>query len=238
LTIGVATGADSAYLNQTFDVYQPQIEAKPYATSYVANTRGTTVATGGGLFDLTRNGNNGELINGPIYNSANGGSLVFDGVDDYINTGNSVSSNFSSQAVTILSYGKITGVVSKNTLISFNGIYSFFMPGNRLTTTYQLYWDSVSGWKNGSKTSWNNGEWYHFGWSISANTLKFYVNGVLDSTTTISTTFSPSGQTRIGLAGAGEYAYGNIGNLSIYNVALSDAEIFKTFQSTKKKYGL
>lgn len=33
--------------------------------------------------DLSRNGNNGTLTNGPTFNSANGGSIVFDGVDDH-----------------------------------------------------------------------------------------------------------------------------------------------------------
>ena len=34
--------------------------------------------------DISRGGNNGTLVNGPTFNSANGGSIVFDGVDDNI----------------------------------------------------------------------------------------------------------------------------------------------------------
>jgi len=37
--------------------------------------------------DLSGNGNNGTLTNGPTYNSGNLGSLVFDGVNDYVNLG-------------------------------------------------------------------------------------------------------------------------------------------------------
>jgi hypothetical protein len=33
---------------------------------------------------LSGNGNNGTLVNGVGYNSGNGGSLSFDGVDDYV----------------------------------------------------------------------------------------------------------------------------------------------------------
>jgi hypothetical protein len=36
--------------------------------------------------DLSLSGNNGTLINGPTFNSENGGSIVFDGVDDYATT--------------------------------------------------------------------------------------------------------------------------------------------------------
>ena len=35
--------------------------------------------------DLSGNSNTGTLTNGPTYNSANGGSIVFDGVDDGVN---------------------------------------------------------------------------------------------------------------------------------------------------------
>jgi len=37
-------------------------------------------------FDLSGNGNNGTLTNGPTFDSANGGSISFDGVNDYVTT--------------------------------------------------------------------------------------------------------------------------------------------------------
>jgi hypothetical protein len=36
--------------------------------------------------DLSRSGNNGTLTNGPTFNAGNGGSIVFDGIDDYSST--------------------------------------------------------------------------------------------------------------------------------------------------------
>ena len=42
-------------------------------------------------FDATANGLSGSLVNGPTFNSANGGSIVFDGVDDFVSTNNSSS---------------------------------------------------------------------------------------------------------------------------------------------------
>jgi hypothetical protein len=38
----------------------------------------------GGWYDLSGNSNNGVFVNGPTYDSSNGGSIVFDGTDDYI----------------------------------------------------------------------------------------------------------------------------------------------------------
>ena len=35
-------------------------------------------------YDLSGNANNGTLTNGPTFNSANSGSIVFDYIDDYI----------------------------------------------------------------------------------------------------------------------------------------------------------
>lgn len=36
--------------------------------------------------DVSGNGNNGTLINGPTFDTGNGGSVVFDGVDDHFTT--------------------------------------------------------------------------------------------------------------------------------------------------------
>ncbi len=41
--------------------------------------------------DLSGNGNNGTLTNGPTFDSGNNGSIIFDGVDDYITTGTTPS---------------------------------------------------------------------------------------------------------------------------------------------------
>ena len=35
-------------------------------------------------FDVSRNNNSGSLVNGPTYTSSFGGSIVFDGTNDYV----------------------------------------------------------------------------------------------------------------------------------------------------------
>ena len=54
--------------------------------------------------DLSRNGNNGTLTNGPVFNS--GGSMVFDGVNDYISLGTYIG--FGSINRTIITWFRIT----------------------------------------------------------------------------------------------------------------------------------
>ena len=48
-----------------------------------------------------KGGNNGTLTNGPTFDADNGGSIVFDGSDDYVNCGN--GSDFSiTEQVTLI----------------------------------------------------------------------------------------------------------------------------------------
>jgi len=61
-----------------------QLEVKSYATDFILGTRDTTVSTGGGMFDLSRNGNNGTITTGLTYSSENYGTLNFDGSSDSI----------------------------------------------------------------------------------------------------------------------------------------------------------
>lgn len=48
-----------------------------------AADRNSYPGSGTTWFDTSGNGNNGTLTNGPTFNSSNGGSIVFDGADDY-----------------------------------------------------------------------------------------------------------------------------------------------------------
>ena len=71
-----------------------------------ANTKSFT--SGSAVWnDLGRGGNNGALTNGPTYSSANGGSIVFDGTDDYIKVNARTNINNLS-TLTINIFAKIT----------------------------------------------------------------------------------------------------------------------------------
>jgi hypothetical protein len=166
------------------------------------------------------------------------GAPSFNGTSDYIDCGTSLASYLQTGEVTVTTVAKISSVVSKNNLLSLNGNQNFFLPGNRLTTTNQLYWDGTA-WFPGNTTSWNTNQYYHLAWTISGTTVSFYVNGVLDGTGTCAV-FAPTlgGTARVGLANAGEYGTGTIGLVTVHNRALSADEVKQSFIGVRSRFGI
>ena len=52
-----------------------------------AADRNSYPGSGTAWTDISGRGNTGTLTNGPTYSSANGGSIVFDGTNDYVDCG-------------------------------------------------------------------------------------------------------------------------------------------------------
>jgi hypothetical protein len=51
---------------------------------YDASDRNSYTSGSTTIYDLSGNGNNGTLTNGPTFDTTNGGSIIFDGANDYI----------------------------------------------------------------------------------------------------------------------------------------------------------
>jgi len=61
---------------------------------YVSAAESTSYPGSGTTWtDISTNSNNGTLTNGPTFDSGDGGSIVFDGTDDYVELGSVDSSN-------------------------------------------------------------------------------------------------------------------------------------------------
>ncbi|MGA1050053.1 MAG: LamG domain-containing protein, partial [Minisyncoccia bacterium] len=207
--------------------------------------------TGTTWTDLSGNNNNGTLVNGPTYNSANGGSLVVDGVDDYIittrlsNTGNSNSSQ--SYCLWVKpddTNGNILSMSSSNPQGSWN------MPPIAASSSRfrGKFWSNQ--YLNATST-YVNSQWYYvcliFSYnSVTANAYqRLYVNGDLNSEQT-NITYSASGsnnflffgQQNPGADNAGMFK-GSYGSIQIYtNKALTAEEVQQNFNATKGRFGL
>ena len=65
-------------------VYSPKIITNGLVLALDAADRNSYPGSGTTWSDLSGTGNNGTLTNGPTFNSGNGGSIVFDGTNDYV----------------------------------------------------------------------------------------------------------------------------------------------------------
>jgi hypothetical protein len=85
-------------------VHSPKIVTDGLVLSLDAGNTKSYMSGSTTWFDKSGRGNNGTLTNGPTFNSSNGGSIVFDGADDYVTMGN------------ILNDGILAGTNNKFTL--------------------------------------------------------------------------------------------------------------------------
>ena len=178
--------------------------------------------------DLSGNSNTGALTNGPTYNTANGGNIVFDGVNDFITTPFSTTSG---QAVT----------------------YCGWLYSTETTTTYRNFVDSVVArpmiWWNTfgqiefdstyyTTTSVYRNQWVHVALSkpSGSSSASYYVNGALVGTGSAYTTPAVT-PTWFSRANAQTWK-GNCSIVQAYNRALSAAEISTNFNALRGRYGV
>ena len=191
--------------------------------------------------DISRGGNNGTLLNGPTFNSANGGSIVLDGADDYIR----VSQNINPSNITLEFFYKASISSSYEYLISnardccgtYNG---YELRINNGIPQFQI-WNSTNAVVNGTSILVN--QIYHIAATYDGSQLKMYQNGVLTSTTnsTLGIGTPPSYNLAVGGMGLNPVLYNLTGNIYIgrvYNRSLSASEVLQNYNATKSRYGL
>jgi hypothetical protein len=93
----------------------------------VATTRGSTVSTGGGVIDVSRNGSDAELINTPSFNSGSLGSFSFNGTNQIIISPENSALNTQTPTVEVW---------IKTNALSQNG---FFFEKGTVNTQYSLF---------------------------------------------------------------------------------------------------
>ena len=231
-----------------------QVEQKAYATPFVNGTRGTTVATGGGWGDTSGNNNHGELVNGPTFNTANGGSILFDGVNDYIITPNSTTLNITS-TITLESWIKSTtlansshgdGIFSKGLSADNNsGVYETLLAqsGGVNYPFFRMRIGAVTPTYFPTNIPIILNQLYHIVSTYNGSIMRIFVNGV-ESGTGLSTTGTIQSNTQelaIGVRynrSSDSYFNGNIYLSKIYNRALSAQEIFQNYNATKSRFNL
>jgi hypothetical protein len=219
-----------------------------YQTYYQGNivTNGLVLALdAGNLISYIGNGTtaysltgsmNGTLTNGTSYSNANGGTWVFDGVDDFINL--PIDSAFNTPSITVEVWANLQTINDRHILyVNWQG-NSLEVNSDRSVTMYNYN----SQGQQGASTSagvfnWDN--WAHFVgvYDDTNQILKTYVNGVLlgSRTNTASTIYSV-GVHKISGTDYGGEVKGNIAIVRHYNRALSDSEVKQNFSAQSSRF--
>ena len=203
--------------------------------------------------DLSGRGVIGTLTNGPTYSSSNGGSIVFDGSNDYVDITQNTPYQFSNTQAFSLSFWVRCTATSGIVYVWAYAIgggrgYYFGIDVNALRTNSFVfdYFDGNFKGIQGNNNSITMNSWVNLvatSSSNSANDMSVYQNGVLTSFT-IRGNSSPGTidyntvPLRIGSRGNGNYFKGNISKVSIYNRALSATEVAQNYNALKGRYGL
>jgi hypothetical protein len=193
--------------------------------------------------DLSGGGNNGTLVNGVGYNSGNGGSLSFDGVNDYvtltrpssITTGGNMSICMWAKWTTKVgdAVGDIQALIDNNHT-GFQGFVIQDRPdlaGDPLTASGGL----TSTFKVG------DGNWHFIGVTIQGTSQsRMYIDGVLNASNTGSGILTVQPNISIGgwQSGPSRFLNGSISSTLLYNRALTATEISQNYNALKSRFGL
>jgi hypothetical protein len=198
--------------------------------------------SGTSWFDLSGNTNTGTLTNGPTFSGANLGTIVFDGVDDYVSISN--NSNFNNgNNITVEAWVLCTNWSSyTHPMIVAKGINVEWI----LWKSNDVGYVGKLGWRAAgtvySTTSLPNNTWVQCVGSIGSAGQKVYLNGVLESTVG-NTTFT-SGNVNVTIAaglvtGSPSNLLGaNVAITKIYNIQLTDNQVLQNYNATKTRFGL
>jgi hypothetical protein len=225
-----------------------------------AGNRTSYPGTGTTWTDLSGYGNNATLTNGPIYSTDGGGSIYFDGSDDYAPIGTN-GFPFGSSAGTLSSWTKRQGGPSNENIYQWFITYGTGSPGRARFIGAVDYPDGAyppalglliaGGYAGGPCPPGSIGcdanyefikvpelTWFNLTGTYDGQYARVYYNGILYLTYRVDwNTLSGNAQLARQVNGS-EYYNGYIATAYNYNRALSDAEVLQNFNAKKSRFGI
>jgi hypothetical protein len=237
-------------------VYNSRIVTDGLVLCLDAANRRSYPGSGTTWYDMSGNLKHGTLTNGPTFSATNGGSLVFDGTDDYVSTG-ALSGSFSSFSVFIWFYP--TSVTNYENPIDCN--YAYNANTGNIGPRLEVNGVGNLAWVYSNNVNDNNTYYSHavitsglaeskwhcsaITYSGSSNSSSTYYNG-LQTLISRTTSGSPTGfigtinGANIGRGfnrGGPERIFtGRVPFVCIYNKSLSSQEILQNYNATKGRF--
>jgi hypothetical protein len=233
-----------AYLNG------PQIVRDGLVLYLDAGNRRSYPGSGTSWTDLTGNGNNGTLTNGPAFNSENLGSISFDGVNDFVTTGE-----------TFNAVSPINGFFADAS--STWSVSSWFRPdtsnatagaviakaGGTGTAATLIVWETgttlntrLRGGTILAITTNMNTAWHEVVLTWDGTTARVYYDGSFVNTISIGTAAVQTQALGVGAAALSgtpnTFMLGRTADLKVYNRPLTALEVTQNYNALRSRFGV
>jgi hypothetical protein len=193
---------------------------------------------------------NGTLINGTSYSSADGGAFVFDGINDYIDFGTNAAIKPTTQG-TITIMAKVIDVTTDSNGVLFANNTFNIRKGVQIHSASKSYESGKMSYYICSDSGYNGqyfsstgsnyvNLWKMFTLTWDGTNIKTYLDGVLFNTRvqTLTVTQELTSPTVLGQSlGGYPPLKGNISYLKIYDAARSQSDVTADFNEIKGRYG-
>jgi hypothetical protein len=180
--------------------------------------------------DVSGQGNNGTLTNGPTFNSSNGGSIVFDGVNDYT----SFSNPGTNGTIQLNFYWRGQG--QKLVMGDYSGGNAMLYVGSGGLGRYLIWYPSSIDYGFGYEIQPTTAQWINvvLSWEGTGNN-KMYFNGTLVQNAVCTIT-----KPNIWYVAGNTYSPHNINVSSIltYNRVLTASEVLQNYNAQKSRFGI
>lgn len=196
--------------------------------------------------DLSRSQISGSLINGPTFSSANNGSIVFDGVNDYAALGTFSGLGSSNRTLEIWFQVLTLSASGGKRIVSFvkddatDDVPAFTITYGTTTSSLDFGFGGTpyNGYITGMSFALNT--WVCLVGSINSNTMTVYKDNILINSVTNTGTVATNPLGYVGRYNANYGQYGNIrvGIVKLYNRSLSASEILQNYNATKTRFNL
>jgi hypothetical protein len=195
--------------------------------------------------NLASNSINFSISSKPTYSTTAKGLFNFNGSSTFFTSPE--NSSFNTETFTIECWARTSSINQNGFLFekgNVNSQYAVFLENPNIKIRTNTGLSGLADLQFTAASYIQANVWFLVTASYSYGLKKFYINGVLLGTQTVSGTLNTNANgMSIGVyggenGGRGYYFNGDIANLRFYNRVLTDAEVSQNYQATKSRFGL